>query len=132
VLIVLTKVDGQSKQIRLASTFDSRFRSGQNPHRRLACRGRNQGREVAEGGLQGQQGQEGHELPVGLVGCSAMRKEIGIELFGAHDLHRTCAKLCRKRRRSRADQFLLGHSWIQTTERYLGSEEEIAIAVMIR
>jgi len=56
--------------------------------------------------------------------------EIGIEDFGAHDLRRTCAKLCRK---SGGDleqiKFLLGHSSIQTTERYLGSEQEIAIAV---
>jgi site-specific recombinase XerD len=57
-------------------------------------------------------------------------KEIGIQNFGAHDLRRTCAKLCRK---SGGDleqiKFLLGHSSIQTTERYLGSEQEIAVAV---
>jgi len=57
-------------------------------------------------------------------------KEIGVERFGAHDLRRTCAKLCRK---SGGDleqiKFLLGHSSIQTTERYLGSEQEIAVAV---
>jgi integrase len=55
---------------------------------------------------------------------------IGIENFGAHDLRRTCAKLCRK---SGGDieqiKFLLGHSSIQTTERYLGSEQELAEAV---
>jgi integrase len=57
-------------------------------------------------------------------------KQIGIEHFGTHDLRRTCAKLCRK---SGGDleqiKFLLGHSSIQTTERYLGSEQEIEIAV---
>jgi integrase len=57
-------------------------------------------------------------------------REIGIENFGAHDLRRTCAKLCRK---SGGDleqiKFLLGHSSIQTTERYLGSEQELAVAV---
>jgi integrase len=57
-------------------------------------------------------------------------KEIGVERFGAHDLRRTCAKLCRK---SGGDleqiEFLLGHSSVQTTERYLGSEQEIAVAV---
>ena len=57
-------------------------------------------------------------------------KQIGIEQFGAHDLRRTCAKLCRK---SGGDleqiKFLLGHSSIQTTERYLGSDQEIAAAV---
>jgi integrase len=56
--------------------------------------------------------------------------QIGIEHFGAHDLRRTCAKLCRK---SGGDleqiKFLLGHSSIQTTERYLGSEQDIEIAV---
>jgi integrase len=42
----------------------------------------------------------------------------------------TCAKLCWK---SGGDveqiKFLLGHSSIQTTERYLGSEQDIEIAV---
>ncbi len=57
-------------------------------------------------------------------------KQIGIERFGAHDLRRTCPKLGR---RAAGDleqiKFLLGPSSIQTTERYLGSEQEIAIAV---
>jgi integrase len=57
-------------------------------------------------------------------------KEIGIERFGAHDLRSTCAKLCRKNGGDLEQiKFLLGHSSIQTTERYLGSEQEIAIAV---
>jgi integrase len=57
-------------------------------------------------------------------------KQIGIEHFGAHDLRRTCAKLCRKNGGDLEQiKFLLGHSSIQTTERYLGSEQEIAIAV---
>jgi len=56
--------------------------------------------------------------------------EIGIERFGAHDLRRTCAKLCRKAGGDFEQiKFLLGHSSIQTTERYLGSEQEIAVAV---
>ena len=57
-------------------------------------------------------------------------KEIGIRDFGAHDLRRTCAKLCRKNGGDLEQiKFLLGHSSIQTTERYLGSEQEIAVAV---
>jgi integrase len=57
-------------------------------------------------------------------------KQIGIEAFGAHDLRRTCAKLCRKNGGDLEQiKFLLGHSSIQTTERYLGSDQEIAIAV---
>jgi integrase len=57
-------------------------------------------------------------------------KEIAIERFGAHDLRRTCAKLCRKNGGGLEQiKFLLGHSSIQTTERYLGSEQEIVVAV---
>jgi integrase len=57
-------------------------------------------------------------------------KQIGIEQFGAHDLRRTCAKLCRKAGGDLEQiKFLLGHSSIQTTERYLGSEQELQIAV---
>jgi integrase len=57
-------------------------------------------------------------------------REIGIERFGAHDLRRTCAKLCRKAGGDLEQiKFLLGRSSIQTTERYLGSEQDIAIAV---
>jgi integrase len=57
-------------------------------------------------------------------------KEIGIERFGAHDLRQTCAKLCRKAGGDLEQiKFLLGHSSIQTTERYLGTEQDIEIAV---
>ena len=61
---------------------------------------------------------------------TAAAQEIGIERFGAHDLRRTCAKLCRKAGGDLEQiKFLLGHSSIQTTERYLGSEQDIAVAV---
>ena len=70
------------------------------------------------------EGQSRHAERLGV--CSVVEqssKQIGIEHFGAHDLHRTCAKLCRK---SGGDleqiKFLLGHSSIQTTKKYLGSD----------
>lgn len=57
-------------------------------------------------------------------------KEIGIEHFGAHDLRRTCAKLCRQNGDDLEQiKFLLGHSSIQTTERYLGSAQDLQVAV---
>jgi site-specific recombinase XerD len=57
-------------------------------------------------------------------------KQIGIEHFGANDLLRTRAKLCCKNGGDLEQiKFLLGHSSIQTTERYLGSEQDIEIAV---
>jgi hypothetical protein len=57
-------------------------------------------------------------------------KRIGIERFVAHDLRRACAKLCRKNGGDLEQiKFLLGHSSIQTTERYLGSEQDMEIAV---
>jgi integrase len=57
-------------------------------------------------------------------------KQIEIERFGAHDLRRTCAKLCRKNGGDLEQiKFLLGHSSIQITERYLGSDQEIVVAV---
>jgi integrase len=57
-------------------------------------------------------------------------RQIGIERFGAHDLRRTCAKLCRKAGGDLEQiKFLLGHSSIQTTERYLGTQQELQVAV---
>jgi integrase len=53
-----------------------------------------------------------------------------VENFGAHDLRRTCAKLCRSRGGDLEQiKFLLGHSSIQTTERYLGSTQDLERAV---
>jgi len=46
-----------------------------------------------------------------------------------HDLRRTCAKLCRKAGGEIEQiQFLLGHSSIQTTERYLGTQQDLESA----
>ncbi len=47
-----------------------------------------------------------------------------------HDLRRTCAKLCRKAGGELEQiQLLLGHTSIQTTERYLRTEQALAHAV---
>ncbi len=46
------------------------------------------------------------------------------------DLRRICAKLCRKAGGElEQSQLLLGHASIQTTERYLGTEQALAHAV---
>jgi integrase len=50
--------------------------------------------------------------------------------FAPHDMRRTCAKLCRC---SGGDleqiQLLLGHASVQTTERYLGTRQNLVQAV---
>lgn len=52
-------------------------------------------------------------------------QEIGVALK-AHDLRRTCAKLCRKAGGELEQiQFLLGHASIATTERYLGTTQDL-------
>ena len=55
---------------------------------------------------------------------------IGIGELAPHDLRRTAAKLCRaKGGELEQIQFLLGHESILTTERYLGSEQDLKNAV---
>jgi integrase len=55
---------------------------------------------------------------------------IGHPDLAPHDLRRTCAKLCRKAGGELEQiQFLLGHASIQTTERYLGSQQDLVQAV---
>ena len=58
-------------------------------------------------------------------------RQIGlVDQLAPHYMRRTCAKLCRE---SGGDleqiQFLLGHASIQTTERYLGSRQNLKEAV---
>jgi integrase len=54
---------------------------------------------------------------------------VGVPGIAPHDLRRTCAKLCRA-----ADgeleqiQLLLGHASVQTTERYLGTKQDLVNA----
>ncbi|AXC16450.1 phage integrase family protein (plasmid) [Acidisarcina polymorpha] len=57
-------------------------------------------------------------------------KTSGLGKLAPHDLRRTCAKLCRKAGGELEQiQLLLGHASIQTTERYLGTEQALAHAV---
>ena len=53
----------------------------------------------------------------------------GIAKLAAHDLRRTCAKLCHAAGDELEQvQSLLGHVSVQTTERYLGCKQGIQVA----
>jgi integrase len=55
--------------------------------------------------------------------------DLGLQL-SPHDLRRTCAKLCRLSGGALEQiQFLLGHASVQTTERYLGGQQDLQVAV---
>jgi integrase len=55
---------------------------------------------------------------------------LGFPDLAPHDLRRTCAKLCRAAGGDLEQiQFLLGHASILTTERYLGSRQNLETAV---
>jgi integrase len=51
---------------------------------------------------------------------------VGIPGLAPHDLRRTCAKLCRAAGGELEQiQLLLGHASVQTTERYLGTKQDL-------
>ena len=53
----------------------------------------------------------------------------GVPDIAPHDMRRTCAKLCRAAGGELEQiQLLLGHSSVQTTERYLGTKQDLAHA----
>jgi integrase len=53
-------------------------------------------------------------------------KRLGLEHIAPHDLRRTCAKLCHSNGGELEQiQFLLGHGSVLTTERYLGSKQNL-------
>jgi site-specific recombinase XerD len=55
--------------------------------------------------------------------------EVGVPCIAPHDLRRTCAKLCRAAGGELEQiQLLLGHASVQTTERYLGTKQDLAHA----
>jgi integrase len=54
---------------------------------------------------------------------------IGVPGMAPHDARRTCAKLCRAAGGELEQiQMLLGHASVQTTERYLGTKQDLAHA----
>jgi len=54
---------------------------------------------------------------------------VGVRGFAPHDLRRTCAKLCRAAGGELEQiQLLLGHASVQTTERYLGTKQDVVHA----
>jgi site-specific recombinase XerD len=55
--------------------------------------------------------------------------EVGVPGIAPHDLRRTCAKLCRAAGGELEQiQMLLGHASVQTTERYLGTKQDLVNA----
>jgi site-specific recombinase XerD len=60
-------------------------------------------------------------------------KNAGVGHIAPHDLRRTCAKLCHSAGGELEQiQFLLGHSSVQTTERYLGCKQNLGTPVTDR
>jgi len=55
--------------------------------------------------------------------------EAGVSGIAPHDCRRTCAKLCRAAGGELEQiQMLLGHASVQTTERYLGTKQDLVHA----
>jgi len=55
--------------------------------------------------------------------------DVGVPGIAPHDLRRTCAKLCRAAGGELEQiQLLLGHASVQTTERYLGTKQDLVNA----
>jgi integrase len=86
---VLADFEGKGRRIRPVAIPDL----GQAGHQRLDARGRHRRRPAAALGKVNRDSLS--EWAVWSV-VEQSSKKIGIERFGAHDLRRTCPKLCRK------------------------------------
>jgi integrase/recombinase XerD len=54
---------------------------------------------------------------------------VGVPGIAPHDIRRTCGKLCRAAGGELEQiQLLLGHTSVQTTERYLGTKQDLVHA----
>jgi integrase len=104
---------------------------GEAGNQRLGDRRRSGRREAAARHLEGWQSEEEPERLGRLVRGRAVRQtDRDRTVRGARPAPHLRAKLCRKNGGDLEQiKFLLGHSSIQTTERYLGSEQDIAVAV---
>ena len=61
--------------------------------------------------------------------CSSSMRLLPGPGFAPHDARRTCAKLCRAGGGELEQiQLLLGHASVQTTERYLGTKQDLVNA----
>jgi integrase len=121
---------GRSRRKRAPGAHRGYSGVGEAGNQRLDDRRGHRRRQVAPRRVEGRQGQREHERLRRLVGGRAIfRGNRDRAVRGARP-RRTCAKLCRKKGGNIEQiKLLLGHSSIQTTERYLGSEQEIEIAV---
>lgn len=69
-----------------------------------------------------------HEAIRSIVSKAAQK--IGVPNFGPHDLRRTCARLCKEQGGDIEQiQHLLGHASVVTTQRYLGTVQNLRNAV---
>ena len=111
------------------------------PNRSHAALGESRGRRMAgrcrflhgPGAWRRKQGRPhhgaGHERPVNLRSGRIIRREARSAALAPHDVRRTFAKLAHKGRAPLEQiQISLGHASIQTTERYLGVEQDLTDA----
>ncbi len=73
-----------------------------------------------------QPGAEGYQRMWSGTLSGTVPQRLELEHIAPHDLRRTCAKLCHSNGGELEQiQFLLGHASVLTTERYLGSKQNL-------